>query len=543
MSLSFLTPNRTVLLINDESLDLYVSSSKAVVFIKSVPWATENFLTIVTQTIAQECGRRPILILNDMVEQHYRKEKIIKSGVGQLDRANIVKRKLNVVFPNYSVRAAYPLKEKIKKTVSQLPADIYIFVAVPDTTQFTQTLDVTKKSLSSLAGLCLLPVESSDMVKVLNAKVSQNKDSVWSIFVGQHRSGGLRQVVTKNGELALTRMTPIVDTDKDAKQWADEVHKEIQATMSYLSRFGYAPEEGINAVAIANDEAGDILKSLVADEIDLSAMTVTEAARLLNISIGSQEDERFADVLHVAWVGKKSKFILPMKAAEVDKVSRPRQIAMLVSLGLFGVAAFLGYQLVNEYQILSESHSEIDDAKRRMAQLEVQHKREIDRKNEVGFDVELVQNSIKVLNQFELQQIKSVNFFGGVGQALGPDFRVDQISVKRNADGAPKGVLARRLGLNQGQNTTPLYTSSMKMTYPGATDVVKGNQEVRDLRERLEEALPGHKARVTKLLKDYGFERSIVVEAKDLNTKDITQDFVAEISIDGPPIEKEGGTK
>jgi hypothetical protein len=76
--------------------------------------------------------------------------------------------------------------------------------------------------------------------------------------MGQHRSGGLRQIVVKNGEIALTRMTPIAENDENSAAWVEDVVQEFKATMSYLSRFGYSPDEGLEVILIANPEPGEL---------------------------------------------------------------------------------------------------------------------------------------------------------------------------------------------------------------------------------------------------------------------------------------------
>lgn len=90
----------------------------------TVPWAVDNFEANVAAVVSKECGGKPVLILNDMVEQHYRKERIPKVSV--MDKANVLQRKLMVAFPNYPVRAALPLKEKTGKGDKALPGSVYI---------------------------------------------------------------------------------------------------------------------------------------------------------------------------------------------------------------------------------------------------------------------------------------------------------------------------------------------------------------------------------------------------------------------------------
>ena len=545
MVLSLLSPNRTVLLVTDEALYIYALSSKAVKLVESVPWGAENFVQNVSRVIADKCDKKPVLILNDMVEQHYRKEKVIKTKGGMMDKASIVKRKLNSTFPNYPVKAAYQLKEKVSKAPGQLPSDVYIFAAVPDTEQFNAIMDATKKSLASLSAFCLLPIESSDMVKTLAEKISKNNKSAakWSVFVGQHKNGGLRQVVTKNGELALTRMSPIIDTDNDPKKWADQVSQEIRATMSYLSRFGYSSSDGLDLMVVANPQAGDVLNANI-DQTDINfyAMTASEAAKSLNITIGPQEDERYADVLHVAWAGRKTRFILPMKASLVDEVSRPRQAAMVASILLGVGACFFVYQLSTTYSAYSQLQEDIEQTQRRQAQLNVQYQKEVQKKEELGFDVRLVQSSMAVYTKLEEQSIDLIPFLRSIGNALEQDMRLSSFTMERLEDSENiRNRIVRNVMQGEGaSNKIPLFDSVLKMTYPSTTDIQRGNEEVNALAQRMRERLSeDYEVKVTKLLKDYEYTEGLIIETGRTKNQNLTQDFIAEITVSGPL--KEGG--
>lgn len=533
MPVSFLSPSRTVLLVSDEFLSVMSVGGSGVKVNEIIPWSAENFEKHVAGVIAKDCGKKPVLILNDMVEQHYRKERVVKTGVSMVDKSSMVKRKLNVAFPNYSIRAAYPLKEKIPKTDSQPAADIYIFAAVANSDQITKSINATRKSLASVAGLCLLPVESSDMVKALSAKLGSKKlkktANNWSIFIGQHRNGSLRQVLVKNGELALTRMSPIIDSDADPETWARELYQEFKSTMSYLARFGYDENDGLDVFVVSNLAAGEALQNMVQEDCNLHVMPVGEMAKVLGVNIGRQDDQRFADVLHAAWVGRKSRFILPMKTSQVDEVSKPRQVAMLAALGLFAGAAFLGYQAFSQFSKLSEINGNIEQMQRQKTQLDVQYQREVQRLEGVGFDAKLVQSSLSVYENFEDNRIKVLELFKGVGNALGKDLRIDSIEVVK-----PKQTIVEN-AWNTVQNKKPdsLFEARLKMTYPSTADVDSGNQEVADLRNRLESMLPDHEVEVTKFLKDYEYTEGLVVETGDLETENIQQDFVAEILVKG----------
>lgn len=530
MSLSFFAPSRTVLMISDDALHIFTVGARGVSVVDTVPWGAENFEQNVATIISRDCGGRPVLLLNDMVEQHYRKEKIPRVSV--LDKANVVQRKLMVAFPNYPVRAALPLKEKIAKTDKSLAGSVYIFAAIPASEAFARTMGAARRSLAPVAGFCLLPVESSDMLKKLSEKLAarsgEKSKARWTVFIGQHQSGGLRQIVTKNGELALTRMTPVVEYERDPVQWSAEVHQEFNATMSYLSRFGYDPDDGLNVILVSDSAGGELVQERVDTPCNFYALTAAEAASFLGFSLGRQEAPHYADVLHVAWSGRKSKFILPMKAKEIDKVSRPRQVAAVALLLMILAGGAQCYQFMSGYQVLSEAFSDIEDSTQRKAQLDLQYQKEVKRKEDLGFDIQLIQSALAVYDQLEEKRIKSLGLFLNVGIALGRDMRIDRIEVEKATENKVAGYVKVVAG------SKPGFTANMQMTFPGTTDAEKGNAEVKAFQTRLQTRLPDHVVKISKLLEDYEYSEGIVVETGDIKKDDVSQDYVAEIRIEGP---------
>ncbi|MCK5385116.1 MAG: hypothetical protein KAJ29_06015 [Alphaproteobacteria bacterium] len=528
MSLS-LAPSRTVLVISDDALFVYSISVRGVKLVDTVPWSVENFEDEVALIISKECSSRPVLIVNDMVEQHYRKEKVPRVSI--LDKRNVVNRKLHVAFPNYAVRAALPLKEKIAKTDKSMVGDVFLFAAVPATDAFKKTLAAAAKSLVPIVGVVLLPVESSDMVKKLAEKIGgiDEKEARWTIFVGQHQGGGLRQIVIKDGSLALTRMTPIVESEEDPEAWANEVHQEFQATMSYLSRFGFDADDGLNVIMVSEPEIGEKVGSLLDVQCNFHSVSTDDIAQLMHLKLGVQNNYYCADALHIAWIGKKNRFILPMKAKQIDSVSKPRKAAVAAIVLLILGGAFQSYQFIDMYQKLLENQDSLDNVEYRGAQLGLQYEKEVKRKKDLGFDIKLMQSAFAVYDGLAKKHIPAIQLFEKIGEALGKDMRIDRIQVTRGRD-------IKKAGFFPSKNET-LFWSAMQMTFPSNTDAQKGNEEVNRLRGRLQSLLPDHVVKVGKLLEDYEYSEEIVVETGSLTSKSVAQDYVAEIRIEGPIID------
>jgi hypothetical protein len=527
-------------MIADEGLYIYSSTARAVRLVEVVPWDQLSFTEKVSEILVKDCGSKPIMILNDMVEQHYRKERVPKVGI--MDKANVVKRKLRVAFPNYPVRAALELQEKIKPSASAKPGSIFIFAAVPSTDGYAKTLAAATKSLCSIAGFGLLPVESSDLVKTVSASLTARgkKKAVWALMMGQHKNGGLRQIVTKNGELALTRMTPITDSDADPQEWAREVYQEFKATMSYLTRFGFSADDGLDVITIATPQAGEALGDMIDVTCNFHALDVHQAARHAGVSVGPQENARYSDPLHVAWSGKKSRLILPMKAPEIEAVSGPRQMAMVATLVLFVAAAAQGYQLMDSFQAMQAVSVDLSDVQDQQARLTKEYDEEVARKEALGFDVKLVQAAVELNGDLDKSDLRYFNLVQALGRGLGRDLRMDKLTIAQpERKGAKAGTdfALDSVGTADGQAAPkgdPAYSISFQMTFPSTTDIDRGNKEVADLRDRLAVLLPGHEVAVDKFLKDYEFVDELVVETGEAKKKDLSQDFVASIRIEGP---------
>ncbi len=530
--------SKTVLLIGDEALYIYSVSFKSTQLIETVPWEAENFEANVAKILAKDCGGKPVMIINDMVEQHYRKERVPKVSV--MDRQNVVKRKLNVAFPNYPARAALPLKDKIPKSEKGPAASIYIFAAAPNSEAFNKAMTAAKLSYASISGFGLLPVEVADMVKTLSAKLTPKGEPKprWTVFIGQHHNGALRQVVTKNGELALTRMTPIVPSDDDPQQWASEVNQEFQATMSYMSRFGFTPQDGLDVIIIANPEVSSVVDDAIEVMGAVHILSASEAAKKLGITLSRQVDQRYADGIHAAWIGRKAKLTLPMQSREMESFSKPRQMAGLATAALVLGGMFLGYTAFNEYSALNALYTEADDVRARQAQLDVQYQAEVQRKEALGFDVRLVQSSITVYGLMEKEDIKPLKLFKGIGTALGRDLRLDNVTLHRDKDDYFEAqAAAAKIGIiatppPEGEKNH-VYEALLQLTFPSTTDIEKGNKEVDELKARLQKELPDHEVVVQKYLKDTQYVDELVVDEKKTEAEDLVQDFIVSISIKG----------
>lgn len=504
--MSLLTPSRCVLLLSDEAVNVYDVGSRKTRFVHSIDWDSKRFEDTLIDTIVRRCNSKPVLILVDMVEQHYRKERI--PNVSPLDKPNVIQRKLRAGFPKFNMRAAKKLHAESSQQ-KRKSGDIYLLAALPSSKYFTRLIEAVVNSGAPTAGIGLLPVESASMTKTFQDKLGKKDagigNAIWSVLITQNQGGGLRQIVTKNGELALTRVTPIVETDTEPDVWANEVAQEFKATMSYLARFGFSREDGLNVMVIANPEAGGLVEKFIAEDCNFTHMTVAQAAGHLGLKIGAHEDGRLADPLHAAWSGAKMRLGMPVKAERMQKASYVHQGVAAVMMALFIGMVFMVYSNANTALSFYQNRQDYKVWQDQKSKLDTIYEDELARKRSLGLNIKLIRNSIEIHEAFEREKADLISLFRGIDSQLGGRLRIDQLKVN-----------SEQAGSDQENQDKPSYerdvTASIVISFPGTIDLEKGNTVVENLRERLADALDSYEVNIAKKLADLSFRGDFTAE-------------------------------
>jgi hypothetical protein len=546
-----MSPSRTVLLIGDDALYIYSVTARAVRFIETLPWNTDDFVRTVSGLLRKECGGKPVLILNDMTDQYFKGGQRLPN-VGMMDKQGVLKRKLQVAFPNYPIRGALPIKQKKdersagsdKAANVRTAGDLYLFAGVPMAEPLVKTFEAVKTSMVSVVGFTLLPVEASDMVRALSTKLAgkERPASEWAVFIGQHQSGALRQVVTRNGQLAMTRITAVAANEGDYQAWAMDVYQEFKATLGYLSRYGYSADDGTDLMVVASAEAGNALEQMIDIPCNYSSFTSNEAARVLGMSIGVQEHAGYADPLHAAWCGRKTSFILKMDAADLNRIHQPRQAAAAAIVLLLAGTAYLGWQVASNAQKVLSTQAEISDQKRVLGQATAEYDQEVKRLEAMGYDVKLIQAALNTFNDFETNRMDTMPLLKKISDGLGNELRIDKITVKDLAFNAPQqsAIDLTRLkdaaiAANNGEDKPPRVETTIHMSFPQTITPEEGRKQIDDLERRLKALLPTSIVWVEKNVgsKDYTETTSGAAgRNKEMTAEEL--DMKAEIRITGP---------
>lgn len=531
---------RTVLLIGDEALAVYKVTSGATVLVDTVPWQADNFEMTVADLVQRDCKGNPVLILNDMTDQHFKGGQRIPR-VGPLDKAKVLNRKLQVAFPNCPIRGSIPVSGSERDPQGSR----YLFAGVPSSEPVIKTLEAVKLSLAPVVGFYLLPVESASMVKALAGTIGgkKRKASRWVMFLGQHRGGALRQVIIRDGQLAMTRMTPVVDSDTNVDQWVAEVAQEFKSTLSYLSRFGFSANDGADVIVSATSEAGEALQKRIDVPCNYYSCTAPEAAQMLKIKIGVQDEPRYADPLHVGYIGRKRKFVLPMQSVAVEKIQKPRQMASVAVLVLLIANAYLGWLALDQGQKYMDVQQDVQTQNRALSMAEVDFQTAQEKLQEQGVDVLVMKAANEAYEQFRVHDTGALKVVYAIGSALKENARLDTLTIehvkdKNNKVSEGRGYYPYGSSPEEDNDDKGTLLATLKMSFSKDRTVQVNAEKVKDLARDLTDLLPDYEVKIKRQVAVPRYS-SVTEGVVGRNQRDIISDtqadeYVAEITITGP---------
>jgi hypothetical protein len=436
-----LLSKKQVLVVGNDGVQLYITDGKRTSLYEDFSDAGGDLSTRL-RTAFKEV-RAPLTILFDVVEQQYRKETIPK--VSFIDKKKVVTRKLMMAFPQQQMRAFLPSKQKPK------PGDgmVALFAALAPNLTIVQIMDAVLGSEVSVTGTGLLPVESTTMmVKLQEALHKQAKTankSRWSVLITHHKTGGLRQIVTKDGELALTRLTPLAIDPKDTHALADEVSREFAATLTYLSRFGFAANDGLDVMLLSSDSLCDRVRQQSLPVTSLYAMTPSQAGRLIGIEpIVDKEHEVYGDVMHAAWVGVQRSLLMPLSAPLLDKIVQARQAAQLSLFILCVAILYMGYQSVELFLSNQQANSAIVELKSQRVSLQSQYDTISKRINTLRYPPEQTQMTLDVYELFSKKGLHEKPLIEKMVSVIDKSKLIlKKIDVKSNTNESVQNILTK----------------------------------------------------------------------------------------------------
>ncbi len=428
--------NRRVIVIGGEGIALYTPVGSGMQRDVSLSWDVPEFDRQLTEALEKRSASRSVTVLFDGADQAYRKAEDIPK-LSPIDRPRFVRRKLELTFPSYPIRASMEIKppkvKGVRRAAGGTPS--YFFVALPETAQVDRVGQALYESGVPVSGFGLLPVESVGLVKVLAEKAfdGKGKRSRWVVLVGQHETGGLRQIVIKDGNLALTRLTPTSEGGASGAGWVDEVAREFKATLTYVSRYGFNQNDGLDVIVICGDVEKQFFEQQDIPATNFKCLNAGEALRYIGVKGFGLERSNFVDILHAAWASRRASLSLPVRVPSIHRVMAPR-LAARVGMGLcvLGMLTVLGFSAHSYTQYLS-LQEDISFNNNQKIMLDREYEQEAKVFEKLPVKPAVIKASLAVKDLLEKNAINASSNLYALKRALGADIILKELSIEHKA--------------------------------------------------------------------------------------------------------------
>jgi len=393
-----------------------------------------------------------ISVLIDTLDQTFREEEIPKVGV--LDRRRVLGRHVNMAFPGANLRGAHLVDLTLNKTL------LYQFAAVPLEGRLLGWIEYVDSLPNEKGGFYAVAVENVDIIQALapqedgapqeeqqtasiksflkGKKAKDGKESKeekeevvapkgnrWRHLIGINATGGLRQIIEKNGRLSLTRLTQAPPPDTAPDEFADMISRDFKATITYIRRLGYAVGESLDLVILTTQENKAALDALNWEGArSVSIYTPSEAAAALGLGSIGREDQAFCDVLHAAFFASKPKTAMPLsRAATIGDIKDDiRELAFMVAPFAAGIllAALIGWTTWTGYDFYTVS-TENDQLNAQLSQLKHSLAMEQSDLGKLPYPAAMMRNIIGVSDAMQAGQTDIAPILRSIASALQGD--------------------------------------------------------------------------------------------------------------------------
>ena len=405
-----------------------------------------------------EFPKLPVVVLFDVLGQAYRRDRL--PPVNQLDRAKILARKLETLFPGTEFKGGL----RLGAHSGELRGFEYLFAAVTASPEIAAWQKFLEEIVNPVSDVRLLPVESGKLLQKLADANSSGNPGAWNILISQHRTGGFRQIITRDHRLVIARMTSgFVDIIAPA-EIAALLQREISATIDYITRLGFDRTEGLNAVFIGRSDIGAFLANAQLPVRRLTALAPAEAAAVAGVSGAHDDSGHFADLLHAAWGGSR---LLPalsvwsprkrqQRLAALGQAWATRALAAASILGLI-YGANLAWRIQGAEAVSIQ-------AEEKRASLQRQYDADLSALDSAPDPIARVRDVLAIHQQLKAADVDFDRLNSALTSALSENVRLRSIAVKINAAKPELAPAQLADGLAVAQHAPPRVNGKISLT-------------------------------------------------------------------------------
>lgn len=427
----------------------------------------------------------PVFVLIDAFEQVFREEKVPR--VNFLDQRKVVDRHLQMAFPGNNLQAA------MAHGADPQGNRFFLFCSVPPTEQVRGWLKALEGAKRPPRGVHMLPLESLDMLDRLTPPAAQ-PGVRWRILFTFNMTGGLRQIVSKQGRIMVTRLTPPPPPDS-AIDPVQIVERDFQQTLAYVKRMGYQKGDNLDVVVLAEEPVAGAIRERDWEAHSVTVISPHDVGAVLGLGRVGQPGQPYADVIHALWFASRRKPKATLSWAQASRVDyvqlvgRGAPVAAVVAvLALAGQAANLAWTWMDTHELIETQQRQLRLAEAALA-------REQARLADLEFRAEEIRPLIEVVDRITAGAVAPVPLLARLGHALAGNAVLTELALATPKADAGTGGNRRRQA--QQQEKPFVWRLGMTVTLPpdtaGDADALARADA---LKAALEGAFPGHRVEI-----------------------------------------------
>lgn len=375
------TKRQATLIIGDDGFDLIAFCRGSGLHTQFVSRSDDLTATIVEKLKLWQI--ESLRLVTNQIGQSYARESIPPAG--KRDREGIIQRRIATRFGTNALTTYLPLKPSEHQELGELP---YLLATVGEDSEIHRLVRELDERNISISSLALLPLEWANLLPELLPRATgiQTQDQ-WQVVVTRHRSGGIRHVVLHNGQMILTRLTAEIDptdTKSDdhhtrtvsASARASHIFQEIRASIGYIKRFGYTPEQPLFVYLVGDNDFEQVSKfGKAGSEGQWEVLRPSSLSGHAGLDLGESASDEFADnLLGALFCTKSSRHPLQSPQLTVFQ-NRKKQERIagrtlhIATLGLAVVLAMIGFETIRSLNTMKQSEQRFVEVKNRSEQI------------------------------------------------------------------------------------------------------------------------------------------------------------------------------
>ncbi len=367
--------------------------------------------------------------LVDVLEQSYTRDDV--PPVSMLDTARLLQRKLTTAFPDDRITGSLYLG---RDTTTERSDKRYLLAGLPDTPALISWINWINSQANPVKPLSLLPLEAVSLAGTLSQVLcSDDGRPEWITLVTRHRTGGFRQVVTRDGELVFTRLTQSLPEDASAIDVATAIQREHEISLSYMRRMSYSNEQRMVLIVVGMPDVGRALLDLGLPQAQLKSITPRDAAEHLGLKDVAAADEPYSEALHCAAFAKKRRPVMRLLPQELYEKQAGAMATGAAYCAIAIAVGLVSFGLSDAYLASQDIGRTFEQASLQTLQHEAKLRSVLNETSGSQVAAPQVLDTIDLYDRLSTEAPSPLPLLAMIGPALGPDIVVHEIDW--NVDG------------------------------------------------------------------------------------------------------------